>query len=101
MHFLRSGIVILVSDKTGITKVISKLTLLILTATSDPFVRVSLDQKVVGRTQTRKSDLNPVWEEEFTIPLDELPSSESDTPVIKFEIFNVRQFSLFLSPFFS
>jgi len=37
---------------------------------SDPFVKVSIDNTLVGQTKTIKDDLNPVWNEKFAVHLD-------------------------------
>eukprot|EP00043_Microstomoeca_roanoka_P017386 m.181199 g.181199 ORF g.181199 m.181199 type:complete len:636 (+) comp16626_c1_seq1:284-2191(+) len=63
-----------------------------LNATSDPFVRVSLNGHVIGRTDTRKSDLNPVWNQEFSVPIYQLPSPDSVEPAFKFEVLNEYKF---------
>ena len=63
-----------------------------LEATSDPFVKVFFNDELVGRTETKKSNLNPVWNHELTVPIYELPASDDDDgPAFKFEVLNVSQ----------
>ncbi|EGD73301.1 hypothetical protein PTSG_05016 [Salpingoeca rosetta] len=63
-----------------------------LNATSDPFVRVFFDDELVGRTQTKKGDLNPVWNAEFSVPIHTLPAPGSREPAFKFEVRNEYKF---------
>jgi hypothetical protein len=36
---------------------------------SDPFTKLLLDGRLVGQTQVIKNNINPTWEETFTLPL--------------------------------
>jgi hypothetical protein len=40
--------------------------------TSDPYVKFKLGNKVIYRSKTIHRDLNPIWEEDFDIHLDDL-----------------------------
>eukprot|EP00051_Salpingoeca_urceolata_P011879 m.147676 g.147676 ORF g.147676 m.147676 type:complete len:680 (-) comp17293_c0_seq7:65-2104(-) len=63
-----------------------------ISGTSDPFLRVVLDGKVVAATKTLRADLNPVWNEEFILPLYEAPQPDSLTPLLKIEVLNEYKF---------
>ena len=40
--------------------------------TSDPYVKFKLGSKVIYRSKTVYRDLNPIWEEDFDVHLDDL-----------------------------
>ena len=42
------------------------------TGTSDPYVKFKLGNKVIYRSKTIYRDLNPIWEEDFDVHLDDL-----------------------------
>ena len=42
------------------------------TGTSDPYVKFSLGKKVVYKSRTILKNLNPKWDEQLSIPVEEL-----------------------------
>ena len=65
--------------------------------TSDPFVKFTVGGKMVHRTKTMKSDLNPVWDEacEFTIEPDALEEKKIELFVLDRKGLFTRYISFF------
>ena len=60
---------------------------------SDPFVRVELGGIEIAATKVKERNLNPVWNEEFLIPLYDLPAPGAiNSPIIKLDVRNSYKF---------
>ena len=60
---------------------------------SDPFVRVELGGIEIASTKVKERNLNPVWNEEFLIPLYDLPAPGAiNSPIIKLDVRNSYKF---------
>jgi hypothetical protein len=56
------------------------------TGYSDPYVRIEVDGIEAAQTQVKERNLNPTWEEEFKLPIYQLPDPGAASPVVRFDI---------------